>query len=377
MNIHRAIRLTATALFLLTSITAHAGNRLEGEWRAAECRYLANVKQPCETRSGAKILFGADNIQFYIAGALDRRDDGIRYVDIGNRTEVYTGSRKQATHVFENSNRMYIDSPTQRFYFERVSGKQPSSASSMQQSNIPYGIWKASHCEYFKDGAPLPAKPCNLKAEMKVSILPEKFVWEIEGKTPRVLSNPTYKEFPKWVEIQTGPSSDRIYTSEKDFISIFTNTPTADISAKLYFAKIESISSPVASTPTQVSPAVPLATNAEAGSPEYVGDWVPKSGTCESKLKFRIEANRVSLMNGDQTKAFGDLEYCYSCEGGARYSGKVVWLFPEFNSGKEAPFVAYLNAGEKLGVTVLELKDAGLKQQYPLHNVPLKRCRNG
>ena len=375
MNLKHTIRIGMAAAFLLTSFTATAANRLEGEWRAASCRVLPNLNQTCDVRSNSKIIFGSDNIQFLISGTLDRRDDGVRYVDAGNRTDVYVGNQKQATHVFENSNRMYVDSPTQRFYFDRSSVGHPVPSTSASTSSVPYGIWKASHCEYFKDGAPLSAKPCNLKAEMKVSILPEKFVWEIEGKSPKIVSTPVYKEFPKWVEIQNGLSSDRIYTSEKDYIWILTNTPTPDVTAKLYFSKVESVSLP-ASTPSLPSPAAPIATNADAGPPEYVGDWVPKSGTCDSKLKFRIEGKQVILKNGDLSKAFGDLEYCLSCEGGARYSGKVVWLYPEFNSGKQAPFVAYLNAGEKIGVTVLEIKDAGLKQQYPLHNVPLKRCKN-
>lgn len=375
MNLRRTTGVGMAVSFFLISFTATASNRLEGEWRATSCRQLSNLNQTCDVRSNSKIIFGTDNIQFLISGTLDRRDDGIRYVDVGNRTDVYAGSQKQASHVFENSNRMYIDSPTQRFYFERLSVAHPITSPSASTSSVPYGIWKASHCEYFKDGAPLSAKPCNLKAEMKVSILPEKFVWEIEGKSPKVVSAPGYKEFPKWVEIQNGSSTDRIYTSEKDYIWILTNTPASDVTAKLYFSKIESVSAP-APVATLPSAPTPSTTSAEAGPPEFVGDWVPKSGSCDSKLKFRIEGRQVVLKNGDLSRAFGDLEYCHSCEGGARYSGKIVWLFPEFNSGKEAPFVAYLNAGEKTGVTVLELKDAGLKQQYPLHNVPLKRCKN-
>ena len=159
---------------------------------------------------------------------------------------------------------MYIDSPTQRFFFERTSSTQRSATPLAQQSSVPFGIWKASHCEYYKDGALLPAKRCNLKLEMKLSILPEKFVFEIEGKAPRVVSNPAYKEFPKWVEIQTGSSSDRIHTSEKDFISTFMNTPTPDVSAKVYFTKIESIGTATQSSGALQVPATP-ATNDSSG----------------------------------------------------------------------------------------------------------------
>jgi len=128
-------------------------NRLEGEWRAANCRLLPNLNQTCDVRSNSKIIFGSDNIQFLISGTLDRRDDGVRYVDAGNRTDVYVGNQKQATHVFENSNRMYVDSPTQRFYFDRSSVGHTVPSTSASTSSVPYGIWKASHCEYFKDGA--------------------------------------------------------------------------------------------------------------------------------------------------------------------------------------------------------------------------------
>ena len=100
MNLKHTIRIGMAAAFLLTSFTATAANRLEGEWRAASCRLLPNLNQTCDVRSNSKIIFGSDNIQFLISGTLDRRDDGVRYVDAGNRTDVYVGNQKQATCVF-------------------------------------------------------------------------------------------------------------------------------------------------------------------------------------------------------------------------------------------------------------------------------------
>lgn len=245
MNFNRTARVGTAAAFLLVSFAVQAANRLEGEWRAASCRLLSNLNQSCDLRSNSKIIFGSDNIQFLISGTLDRRDDGVRYVDVGNRTDVYVGNQKQATHVFENLNRMYIDSPTQRFFFERLSVVQPAVSTPTSASSVPYGVWQASHCEYYKEGTLLPSRPCTLKAAMKIAILPDKFVLETEGKPPRVSTEPGYKEFPRWVEVQTGGSSDRIYTDEKDFISVITKTPSADVNAKLYFTKVESVAAPV------------------------------------------------------------------------------------------------------------------------------------
>jgi len=108
--------------------------------------------------------------------------------------------------------------------------------------------------------------------------------------------------------------------------------------------------------------------------PDFLGDWVPKTSTCQSELRFRVEAKSVVLINGSQSKSFGNLDFCYSCEGGARYNGIVVWMMPEFGGKTEAPFTAQFNAGEKVGVAKLDLQKPELKRQFPLHQVALKRC---
>lgn len=107
---------------------------------------------------------------------------------------------------------------------------------------------------------------------------------------------------------------------------------------------------------------------------EFLGDWVPQTASCQSELKFRVEPSRVVLQNGATTKAFGDIDVCYSCEGGAQYNGKVVWLMPESNSKGPAPFTAYFNAGEKRGVTKLDIIKPEIQRMFPLNNVALKRC---
>lgn len=108
--------------------------------------------------------------------------------------------------------------------------------------------------------------------------------------------------------------------------------------------------------------------------PDFLGDWVPATRSCQSDLRFRVEPSAVVLINGAQSKSFGNLDFCYSCEGGAKYNGKVVWLLPEFGGKDEPPFTAYFNAGEKVGVVKLDFQDAEVKRLFPLHQVPLKRC---
>ena len=71
--------------------------------------------------------------------------------------------------------------------------------------------------------------------------------------------------------------------------------------------------------------------------PEFLGDWVPKTSTCQSQLRFRVEAQRVVLINHSQSTSFENLDFCYSCEGGARYSGMVVWMIAEFGGKTTAP----------------------------------------
>jgi hypothetical protein len=108
---------------------------------------------------------------------------------------------------------------------------------------------------------------------------------------------------------------------------------------------------------------------------EFLGYWVPQSASCQSGLRFRVEPSSVILQNGERKRTFGDLDVCYSCEGGAAYSGQVVWLVPEFNSNDLPPFTAYFNAGEKSGVTKLNIQEVEIQKAFPLHDLALKRCK--
>jgi hypothetical protein len=87
---------------------------------------------------------------------------------------------------------------------------------------------------------------------------------------------------------------------------------------------------------------------------EFIGDWVPQKSSCTSSTRLRIDVDSVTLINGSDSQKYGDIDLCYSCEGGAQYSGEVVWLFPDFNKGNKSKFAIAFNAEEKKGITVIE-----------------------
>ncbi len=122
--------------------------------------------------------------------------------------------------------------------------------------------------------------------------------------------------------------------------------------------------------------AVISANAAESTVPaEFVGDWVSTKASCQSKTKLRILPTTVALFNGADSMQFGNLEICFSCEGGARYSGDVVWLLPEFNSADTKPFTVRFNAEEEKGVAVVDIESSNLKSRFPIHNKKLRKCQ--
>ena len=107
---------------------------------------------------------------------------------------------------------------------------------------------------------------------------------------------------------------------------------------------------------------------------EFVGIWIPAGSSCQAKIGLRVEGTTVTLFNGSDYQQYGNLDICYSCEGGARYSGAVVWLLPEFGTERRAPFKVHFNDKEEEGTTVVEIARNDLKQRFPLHNVKLHKC---
>lgn len=108
---------------------------------------------------------------------------------------------------------------------------------------------------------------------------------------------------------------------------------------------------------------------------EFIGDWVPSSSTCSSPIKFRVKSKAAVLINDKDSEAFEKIDLCYSCEGGAKYDGNVIWLTPESDTDSRVPFIAYLNAGEKIGVTVVDIDVSALKKRFPLDELELKKCK--
>jgi len=112
--------------------------------------------------------------------------------------------------------------------------------------------------------------------------------------------------------------------------------------------------------------------SAEPLPPEFHGYWVPSGAACSSSLGIRVSAKAIQFSKGENKQSF-PVDPCFSCEGGARYSGIVVWAAPA-NSENQAPFIAIFNSGERKGVTVVEISSPGLQSQFPLNNVELKHC---
>jgi hypothetical protein len=110
---------------------------------------------------------------------------------------------------------------------------------------------------------------------------------------------------------------------------------------------------------------------------KFTGDWVPTRDACASPLRLRVSKREVTLIHGNDKQTFGDVHLCYSCEGGAKYAGIVVWLEPEFNTG--TPFVILLNAGEQEGIAVINYNqesdmEAELVERFPINGIDLREC---
>ena len=127
----------------------------------------------------------------------------------------------------------------------------------------------------------------------------------------------------------------------------------------------------------------------DAVAAEFQGDWVPATSTCESPARFRVAADRMTLINGADSTVYGDIAIAHSFLG-PDYDGITVVAIPEINS-ENYPFTVYFNADEQPGVTRLDLYQEmegpmnaqvaaiqaaakGLAERYPLNAVPLKRC---
>jgi hypothetical protein len=123
---------------------------------------------------------------------------------------------------------------------------------------------------------------------------------------------------------------------------------------------------------------------------EFIGDWVPAKGTCDSTVRFRAEGNRFTLINGKDSQSYGNL-FMSASYFGPDYSGISKVVVPDSDTN-DPPFMVFFNADEKKGVTKLDIYTEGpvsphaalaaqqlahkkLAQRFsPLNNNPLKKC---
>jgi hypothetical protein len=121
---------------------------------------------------------------------------------------------------------------------------------------------------------------------------------------------------------------------------------------------------------------------------EFRGDWVPRTATCESAVRFRVTETELILVNGKDSQAWGNVGVPTSFFG-PDYKGISAVALPDFD--KDQPFTVYFNADEKRGVTIVEIYSEmkgpmnaqvaaiqaaakKLAARFPLNKVPLKKC---
>ncbi len=115
-------------------------------------------------------------------------------------------------------------------------------------------------------------------------------------------------------------------------------------------------------------------TCAEPLEKAFLGTWAPKgSEACKAGPVVKVFPDKIILQNGGDSAEFGDLDACYTCEGGANYNGIVVWVVPAF-SKKSNPFTLYFNAKENRGVLEIEFADRSLAKRFPLKSL-LRKCK--
>ena len=106
---------------------------------------------------------------------------------------------------------------------------------------------------------------------------------------------------------------------------------------------------------------------------EFLGKWVLKSSNCNAPVSLNVNTNSVKFQNGTDARLFSNVEACFTCEGGAKYAGIVVWAIPATKG--EAAFTIYFNAHEVKNDAVVEIQSASLKSKFPIENQVLRHCK--
>lgn len=124
---------------------------------------------------------------------------------------------------------------------------------------------------------------------------------------------------------------------------------------------------------------------------EFEGRWVPSKAACESPVAVVISADRLTLVNGKDSEALGEIEMAGPGYFGRDYRGIMAVLITEF-SGHQ-PVTASFNFGEKKGVAQLDfspvmpgnstaqqkaynahISKLNLAKRFPIDKVSLKKC---
>ncbi len=139
---------------------------------------------------------------------------------------------------------------------------------------------------------------------------------------------------------------------------------------------------------------ISVAAAQKAAPAEFQGRWVPSKASCESAVNVIIAADRLTLVNGKDAQALGDIEMAGTGYFPPDYRGIMAVLITEF-SGHQA-VTAIFNVGERKGVAQVEfspvqpaastapgkaynahISKLNLAKRFPLNKVPLKKCPGG
>jgi hypothetical protein len=108
---------------------------------------------------------------------------------------------------------------------------------------------------------------------------------------------------------------------------------------------------------------------------QFQGIWITKDqSSCLVSIRVEVRKTTVVLRNGNHVATYGDIEMCYSCAGGAQYSGIEVQLYPEKET-VPSPFIIRFNPDEKEGLMTIEIQDSKLKKSFPFEELIFKKCR--
>jgi hypothetical protein len=125
---------------------------------------------------------------------------------------------------------------------------------------------------------------------------------------------------------------------------------------------------------------------------EFQGDWVATAANCDALLRVRIEAAKLTLVNGADTESLGGIEMAGPGYFPPGYNGIMAVAITEFSG--DQPVTATFNLKEEKGAAQVEFAPVmpgaaphsaaaalsaryttlDLARRFPLHGVTLKRC---